>query len=273
MYISKSVNLMIVIMIALFMPGILAGTVYARIDPGTVELLFLFDDSGGDIARDSSGHGRNGDITGTQWVDGKFGGALEFAGSANDKIIVSGYFGVGGTTPRTTAFWWKSDDAVSRHSWVKWGTNVASQKYFIRGDDTVAGMMTLRVEVNSGQSYGSTNVCDGEWHHLAVVFPDGSDSVKDHLLYVDGVAEENPAGTDFDMDTDNTTTDIHIGTQVPGVNQHEFANGIMDELAIFSVALTQSDISIIMEQGLATALAVVHIGKLTTTWAEVRTQY
>lgn len=273
MCIPKSVDLMIVIMIALFVPGILAGTAYARIDPGTVELLFLFDDGQGDIARDSSGNGRNGDITGAQWVDGKFGGALEFGGVADDKVIVSGYFGVGGTAPRTTAFWWKSDDAVSRHSWVKWGTNVASQKYFIRGDNTVAGMITLRVEVNSGQSYGSTNVCDGEWHHLAVVFPDGSDSVKDHLLYVDGVVEENPAGTDFDMDTDNTTTDIHIGTQVPGVNQHEFANGIMDELVIFSVALIQSDIRTIMEQGLASALAVVHIDKLTTTWAEVRTQY
>jgi hypothetical protein len=273
MHISKSVNLMIVIVIALFLPSILAVTAYGRIDPGTVELLFLFDDGGGDIARDSSGHGRNGDITGTQWVDGKFGRALEFGGAANDKVIVSGYYGVGGTTPRTTAFWWRSDDAVSRHSWVKWGTNVASQKYFIRGDDTVAGMITLRVEVNSGQSYGSTNVCDGEWHHLAVVFPDGSDSVKDHLLYVDGVVEENPAGTDFDTDTDNTTTDIHIGTQVPGVNQHEFANGIMDELAIFSVALTQSEISTIMEQGMSTALAVAHIDKLTTTWAEVRTKY
>ena len=251
----------------------LAGMAYAKIDPGTIELLLLFDDGKGDVARDSSGNGRDGDTTGAQWVDGKFGGALEFGGAADDKVIVSGYFGVGGTEPRTTAFWWKSDDNASRHSWVKWGVNVASQKYFIRGDNSAAGKITLRVEVNSGQSYGSTNVCDGGWRHLAVVFPDGADSVKDHNLYVDGVLEENPAGTDFNMDTDNTTTDIHIGTQVPGVGQHEFAKGIMDELAIFNVALSQDDIETVMNQGLTTLLAVDLTGKITTTWAMIKTRY
>jgi hypothetical protein len=273
MHISKSVNLVIVVIISLFLVSILVNTSYARIDPGTIELLLLMDDGKDKIARDSSGNGHDGDITGAQWVDGKFGGALEFDGTADDKIIVGGYFGVGGTDPRTTAFWWKSDDSTSRHSWVKWGVNVASQKYYIRGDDTVAGKITLRVEVNSGQSYGSTNVCDGEWHHLAVVFPNGADSVKDHNLYVDGVLEVNPQGTDFNMDTENKTTDIHIGTQVPGVNQHEFANGIMDELAIFNVALTQDDIKTIMTQGLATVLAVDHIDKMTTTWAMIKTRY
>jgi hypothetical protein len=273
MHIPKSVNMMVIIIIALFVVSILAGEAHARINPATVELLLLLDDAKGDVARDSSGNGHNGDITGAQWVDGRFGGGLEFGGAADDKIIVGGYYGIGGTDPRTTVFWWKSDDTASRHCWVKWGVNVASQKYYIRGDDTVAGKITLRVEVNSGQSYGSTNVCDGEWHHLAVVFPDGADSVKDHELYVDGVLEQDPAGTDFNMDTDNTTTDMHIGTQVPGVNQHEFANGIMDEIAIFSVALTQDDINNIMTQSLSTTLAVGHIYRMTTAWAAIKTRY
>lgn len=148
---------------------------YARIDPRTVELLLLFDESKGDVAGDSSGNGRDGAITGAKWVDGKFGKALEFDG-VDDKVVTTGYFGVGGKDPRTTVFWWKGSDAI-QHSWVKWGINSTGQKYYIRGDITVAGKTTLRVEVEGGQSYGSTNVCDGEWHHLAVVFPDGSDSV------------------------------------------------------------------------------------------------
>lgn len=269
MYTQRSANLLIGGIIVLFVIGIVAGSAHARIDPGTVELLLLLDDGAGDVARDSSVNGHDGDITGTGWTDGRFGGAIEFGGVADDMIIVSGYFGIGGTDPRTTVFWWKSDDAASRHSWIKWGVDLAGQKYYIRGDETVAGIKTLRVEVNGGQCYGSTNVCDGEWHHLAVVFPDGADSVQDHLLYVDGVLEVN-AGGDQTMDTENMTTDVRIGTQIPGVGQHEFANGIMDEIAIFSVDLTQDEINTVMTAGLAQMLAVDHVDKLSTTWGRIK---
>jgi len=269
MHTQGSANLLIGGIIALFVIGIMGGTTHARIDTGTIELLLLLDDGEGDVARDSSGNGHDGDITGTGWTDGRFDGALEFGGVADDKIIVTGYFGIGGTDPRTAVFWWKSDDTASRHSWIKWGVDVAGQKYYIRGDETVAGIKTLRVEVNGGQCYGTTNVCDGEWHHLAVVFPDGADSVQDHLLYVDGVLEGNSGG-DQTMDTENMTTDVHIGTKPPGVSQHEFANGIMDEIAIFSVDLTQDEINTVMTAGLAQMLAVDHADKLSTTWGRIK---
>lgn len=272
MRIPESANLMIASMIVLCVATIIVNPTHAGIDAGTIELLLLFDKGVGEVAEDSSGNGRDGEIIGgVDWADGKFGKALEFNG-VDGYVITNGYFGVGGTDPRTTAFWWKTDDNVSRHSWVKGGTNVAGQKYYLRGDDTVGGSITLRVEVNGGQHYGSTNVCDGKWHHLAVVFPDGSDSVKDHLLYVDGILEAQTAGGDQNMDTDNTTTDIRIGGQIPGVGQHEFAKGIMDELAIFNVALTEDEINTIMK-GLDTVLAVGGTDRLATTWAETKTRY
>ncbi len=55
---------------------------YAGIDPGTIVGAWLFDDGGGAVAEDSSGNGKDGELAGgAEWVDGQFGGALEFNGT------------------------------------------------------------------------------------------------------------------------------------------------------------------------------------------------
>ena len=240
----------------------------AQIDPETIEGLWLFDEGSGTVARDSSGKGRDGEIIGgPKWVKGKFGTALEFDG-VDDCVVITGYFGIGGSDPRTTVFWWKSSE-VRTHSWVKWGIVQNTKKYYIRGHVS-GGQVFLRVETQGGQHYGSTNVCDGQWHHLAVVFPKGGKSVKDHLLYVDGVLEKKTAGNPVGVDTDNTTQEVVMGRPLA---HHVYAKGVMDEVAIFSVDLTENDIRNIMDQGLSrVALAVNHAGKLTTTWATIKSQ-
>ena len=51
-------------------------------------------------------------------------------------------------------------------------------------------------------------------------------------------------------------------------------NGIVDEVAIFNVALEQADIKALMKNGLeGTVLDVDVEGKMTTTWGNVKTQY
>ena len=44
----------------------------------------------------------------------------------------------------------------------------------------------------------------------------------------------------------------------------------MDELVIFSAALSQDDINIVMTQGLGQVLAVGHFNKLATTWGSIK---
>ena len=53
---------------------------FGAIDQNKIAGLWLFDESSGDIARDLSGKGHDGKITGAQRVAGKFGNALEFKG-------------------------------------------------------------------------------------------------------------------------------------------------------------------------------------------------
>lgn len=236
----------------------------AVIDLDTVEVLYLFDEGEGEVAVDSSLNGRDGAIIGAQYTDGVFGTGLEYDG-VDDNLIVTGYTGIGGIDPRSTLFWFKAN-ATREHSWVKWGPNASGQKYYIRAHVT-GEQCFLRVEVNGGQNYGTTDVCDGEWHHLAMIFPDEADSVQDHHLYVDGVLQEK-VGNDKDMDTNVDAQEINIGARLTG---HAFMLGLLDELAIFSDALDVDQINTIREDGLGVAASVDPKGKLATSWSRIKT--
>ena len=51
--------------------------------------------------------------------------------------------------------------------------------------------------------------------------------------------------------------------------------GVIDEVAVFNVALTEDDINDIMSNGLAEALGIAAVsptGKLTTTWGSIKGQ-
>lgn len=238
--------------------------IHARvIEDANVEVVYLFDEGEGDVAIDSSPNGRDGTIIGAQYVNGVFGTGLQYDGE-DDNLIIDGYAGVGGQDPRTTLFWFKSD-GTRDHSWVKWGPNAAGQKYYIRAHVT-GQECYLRIEVNGGQNYGNNNVCDGEWHHCAVVFPAGADSVQDHHLYVDGVLQDK-IGNDREMDTNSVAQDVNIGARLTG---HTFLLGTIDELAIFSTDLDADQINNIKDNGLYGSVSVDPRGKLATNWARIK---
>jgi len=233
------------------------------IDEDNIEVLYLFDEGEGEVAVDSSPNGRDGTIIGAQYTEGVFGTALQYDG-VDDNLIVTGYTGIGGVDPRSILFWFKSSE-TRQHSWVKWGRNVAEEKHYIRAHPS-GEQCFLRIEVNGGQNYGNTDVCDGEWHHCVLVFPDDADSVQDFHLYVDGILQEK-IGNDRAMNTDGATQDINVGARLTG---HHFLYGLMDELAIFSVAIDEEQVNAIMDDGLHATVSVDPQGKLATSWARIK---
>ena len=240
----------------------------AAIDMAETEGIWLFDDGAGDMAEDSSGNNRHGTIEGNaQWTkDGKFGGALELDG-VDDEVVIIGYKGVGGNAPRTTVLWLRTTGPVNQRL-VCWGANVNTNKYHIRVHD---GPNTLRVETAGGQLYSTENpITDGEWHHLAVVLPEGSTMCHDHLLYVDGQLQENTGGTNIGVDTDVTQNDVEIGFDKV-ISQGVHVVGTIDEVAIFNVAMDEDEIRNIMLQGLSgSVLSVSSAGKLAIKWGELK---
>lgn len=256
--------MMVVLLSASIVAFLIIGISHsAVIDEDTIELAYLFDEGKGDVAKDSSGKGRDGKISGAKYVKGVFGTCLEYDGS-NDNLVATGYAGVGGTEPRTTVFWFKASETRD-HSWIKWGRNAAGQKYYLRAHPS-GQKCFLRVEVNGGQKYGADDVCDGEWHHCAVVFPEGSNSVHDHDLYVDGKLQ-TLHGNDKPMNTDGETQVVNIGGRITG---HSVLSGLLDEVAIFNVDLNVDQINTIRKNGLKGSLSVDPQGKLATSWAMIK---
>jgi len=98
------------------------------------------------------------------------------------------------------------------------------------------------------------------WSHVVVTY-DGS--TKD--MYIDGelVSSEDQGG-DIAVSANN----ILIAQGNTGVGAQAFT-GLIDEIAIFNVALTEADIKDFM-RGWSVLIAVAPAGKLTTTWATVK---
>ena len=126
----------------------------------------------------------------------------------------------------------------------------------------------LRGTISSGNEItdiiGQTVLWDGQWHHLAMSYD--MESLK---IYVDGILEGEKA-------TEVEPNKIQVLVTIGSLPDRNFTKGIIDEAAIFNVALDEEDISNIMNDGLKKTLglaAVSPAGKLITTWASIKAQY
>ncbi|MFK7784312.1 MAG: LamG domain-containing protein, partial [Crocinitomicaceae bacterium] len=141
------------------------------------------------------------------------------------------YKGIDGGAARSCEAWINS--TVNNKEFTSWGQNTASSKWNFRINDNGA----IRVEVNGGYIIGTTLVDDGDWHHVACTF-NGSD-VQDVLLYVDGQLETISSSLTEPVLT-NTTSGINLRLS-RGTNNRYF-EGIIDEVRVWSVPLSQTEI-------------------------------
>ena len=250
----------------------LASAVAVPLEMKMLEVAYLFDEGDGKTAQDISPNKRHGTLEGgVKYGPGKFGTGLIYDGT-DDNLIVKGYRGVGGSEARTVLYWFKSA-SVRDHSWVKWGSGELTKKYYVRGH-VAEDKCYLRIENAGGNNWGDVDVCDGKWHHHAVVFPAGAKNVQDHKIYVDGKLNAK-FGAAKELDTDSKAQEVVMGAKLL---HHTFMHGSFDEPAIFNVALPVSQIQLIMTQGLASALndkstAIEPRDKLSTSWAIIRNSY
>ena len=141
------------------------------------------------------------------------------------------YKGVPGADPRTIEAW--VNTSVSDKEILSWGQNATGEKWVFR----LNGDGTIRVEVNGGFKYGTTQVNDGNWHHVACTF--NGTNVTDVLFYVDGQLESTGGSQSTAVNTD-TTDGINLRVS-RGVNNRYF-DGVIDEVRLWSSALSASEI-------------------------------
>ena len=165
------VRFLLIGLAVVFAAGILAASSYAEIDPKTAIGVWFFDEGSGDKAKDSSGNGNEGKLLrNINWVDGKFGKALEFDG--NTGTYVNCGKGASLNSPSTLTI-------------VAWVKPMASSKFDYtailgRGLSASWGIYTtkapnnlyIRLFTKGGQTQlTSTKAFETEvWSHFAVAY-------------------------------------------------------------------------------------------------------
>ena len=237
------------------------AVIFAGAEPTAI---WLFDDGSGDTVKDSSGHGNDGKLAnGVAWnKDGKFGGALSFDG-VDDWVEVPDSPDL--TPPHITIMAWFKPDNVT-------GSYAVIEKYDWAASKGTYGIRQVNANVQCYFVWGQDGDVDLEaasvlkpqqWTHIAVTY-DG----KNGTMYVAGEVKATMNGTEDLIDSD---VSLAIGTRGDTHDTHWFA-GLIDEVAIFDEALTETDIRKIMEKGIATAMAVDFVGKLAIKWGALKTR-
>lgn len=252
-----------------FVSLVLTSLSYAKLDLESAVAIWLFDEGKGNEVKDFTENGNDGELTnGPEWVEGKFGTALKFDG-VDDYVAVSSPGGFpAGSNARTISLWFKWSKVIWPAPGVEimgYGANANGQRLGMWIDSSHA----LGVETCN---YGRVFSWDGDtnWHHLAVVYPEGETSTDKFKLYFDGVSQ---SGSDIGAaQTLNTASSpLAIGV-LPDPKVYYF-NGAIDEVAIFNEALSEEDIKNITKRGIVNAAAVSTSGKLAAAWGKIKTQY
>ena len=256
---------LLISMVVLFVAVALASSSYAKIDLETCVGMWLFNEGKGDVTADASASKNDGTLQGgPEWTDGIFGEALQFDG-ADDYVNVGNADNLSITGDLTFSMWVKISEYPT--SW----RNMLSKLV----DDTHAEFNFRYKTSTQGQFYYGTGsaaiVCNWNptedlpldtWTHIAGV----RKSKTYQKLYFNGVEKRT---MNITADAVSTTANVTIGRQSNASGF--FFNGIIDEVAIFNVALGAEDIQTLMNKGLEEWVSAVDSsGKLVSTWAALR---
>ncbi len=239
------------------------GSLHAGIDQHTVA-VWLFNEGEGATVRDASGNGHEGTFEGSlSWTEAVFGGGLAFPGDG------SGYVAVESTDDLlleelTIEAWVNVEESTAKWQGIicKQQAGCTNRNYgiWVEVDQSV-----LHAQIGFGggcdfQADGTTVITDNQWHHLAFTY-DGDMG----RLYVDGVLEtEQPYAKPPFQSGDPIT----IG--VPNIANANGLLGVIDEARISSIARTEGELQEAMRLGLDALLGVEAPGKLTSTWASLK---
>lgn len=190
---------------------------------------------------DKSGNGKDGTRTSVTPIAGKIGQAMKFNGTAGN-ITVNGL---------------ATGDANSFGAWLK-----TTQSGFMNIlDNQSVGVNVeggINLFVNSGVAYPTCrwdpvgavevsilpspvkNINDGKWHHVFCT----KDANDFYAMYIDGVVRNS--GTTVTADVSTTTPPFYIGSFV---NAGFYWNGLMDDVRVYSRALSASEVTALYKYG------------------------
>ena len=240
---------------------------YAKIDQKLVVGMWLFEEGSGNTAVDTTGKGNDGNIAGPKkWVQGKFGKGLQFDGSS---VWVDIPFNDSLALPELTMVAWGNIKAAKGLRWQSIMGRGQDPRNYLLVIDKDTQKLQLSITKGAAGAWGGPidgpEVTDGKWHHFA-----GLVGQKAGLtIYLDGLKVGSQAYSKPSLDAN--PGNIRIGDNSGGGHQ---LDGVLDEVALFSVGLEEADIKDIMDNGLEFATGmkapVEPNGKLATLWGQIK---
>jgi hypothetical protein len=210
--------------------------------PQGLVAAYAFNEGVGSTVVDVSGNGRTGTISNATWTGaGKYGGALYFNGTTS--YVNLGAFDVPGSA-LTISAWFKADSYPGDPRIVSKATSIAeADHYFML---SVASGKYLRSRLKTSGTTktlvaSSTSLQTGVWIHGAVTY-DGSTM----RIYKDGLQIASLA-VSGSINTSGSVP-VWIGRNPDGTNTF---HGIIDDVRIYSRALTASEIQLDMNTPLS----------------------
>jgi hypothetical protein len=261
-FISRRCQILLLVSAGIVFLGMTSSAIAVPRDEKTVLYMSFDQEPEKGVIEDESGYENHGNIIGrgVKWTkDGRFGGALEFDGASKIEIPHSASLNL--DKEMTLSIWFKTDVPQKGRFFIykmhsgggrnyQWGiylttdsTNVST--YVVDPKDEVKF-------ISKGGDYKDDN-----WHFLAGTY-DGK-TVK---VFIDGSVQS----VDWSAEIRTGEDPVVVGTW--GSN---FFTGVLDEARICNVALTEEQLKSDYENGYS-FLAVNSTGKLSTTWAEIKTR-
>lgn len=156
------------------------------------------------------------------------------------KLQLNNYKGPSGNTSRTISFWMVQSDQTATRSIMGFG-GAATHKAYRLYADMNGGVIGL--DIVGKQILGTTDVVDGNWHHITVVY---DSTISDNLtptsvaMYIDGRPETITATntTTANVNTDNSTINLHVG----GYNTESTFAGQLASVKIWHRALNAAEV-------------------------------
>ena len=259
------------ITVVLFLFSVIADSPYllaADADPNLVGWWRLDGD-----AKDTSGNNNHGALLGNpQWVAGKKGGALAFDGDdyvdcGNPNIL---NFGTGDWT---ICAWIKTTYTGRKGTiFANGGGEGGGIRYTLclgEHKKKAPDRMTLTVDddLDKGEVRAGTIVADGQWHHVV-----GTRDGTALSVYVDGTldgTETIPADYDLSGTSQHNAYIGAIWHHEDGILQKYFM-GLIDDVLIYSRALTQKEIQGMIGKRLSPPREATHVSEEAV--AEVKAQ-
>ena len=227
---------------------------YASLKQGLVGCWIPSVSGSGLLLPDVSGRGNHGTLTNMasdDWVSAQYGRALDFDGTDDYVQNSVKFYGIG-----AIAFWVKTATEIGAA--VSFGTTASSGNLMLVAlGQNIAGslndeLITVATLATSARIEGYTTanrneLLDNKWHHVCISQPASNASYE---IYLDGSKKTTTVG-DASLTTfgiGSATGDVmQFGSRRFNATQGAYLNGQLDDIRLYSRALSESEIRLLFE--------------------------